>query len=84
MHSLLHLIPKKRAPTLDNLRSLCLNEITRKLMAAIIIKRAYRTWEYLQLLHLHQHAYRRDMSTGNLRNLIKDSAENDTWDIKRL
>ena len=39
--SILHPIPKKGAHTLDNLRPLGLYEITRKLFAAIVIKRAY-------------------------------------------
>ena len=76
LHSYLHPIPKKGAATLDNLRPLGLYEITRKLLAAIIIKRAYRIWEKLQLLHPHQHAYHRGMGTGTailrLLNLIED------------
>ena len=93
LHSLLHPIPKKGAPTLDNLRPLGLYEITRKILAAVIIKRAYRTWEHLQLLHPHQHAYRRGMGTGTailrLLNLVEDSTESGApllvtaWDIKR-
>ena len=76
LNSYLHPIPKKGAATLDNLRPLGLYEITRKLLAAIIIKRAYRIWEKLQLLHPHQHAYHRGMGTGTailrLLNLIED------------
>ena len=93
LHSYLHPIPKKGAATLDNLRPLGQYEITRKLLAAIIIKRAYRIWEQLKLLHPHQHAYRRGMGTGTailrLLNLIEDSTESDlpllvtAWDIKR-
>ena len=93
LHSYLHPIPKKGAATLENLRPLGLYEITRKLLAAIIIKRAYRVWEKLALLHPHQHAYRRGMGTGTailrLLNNIEDSTETTqpllitAWDIKR-
>lgn len=57
LHSYLHPIPKKGPDTLDNLRPLGLYEITRKILAAIIIKRAYRAWKSKQLLNSNQHAF---------------------------
>ena len=52
---------------------------------------APRTWERFNLLHPHQHAYRRGVSTAILRllNLVEDAEENGhpllvtAWDIKR-
>ena len=93
LHSYLHPIPKKGAATLENLRPLGLYEILRKILAAIIIKRAYRQWECLHLLHPHQHAYRRGMGTGTailrLLNIIEEASETGqpllvtAWDIRR-